>query len=102
VSPRYPDDYIGLQPGYLKPASLAWYASHQHTADGLNQPYRYSYLFAYHIEVSGSPKTLRLSDNDKIRIFAISTVEGNPELKAAQPLYDTLNASPNLSEGTNR
>jgi alpha-mannosidase len=91
ASPRYPEDYIGLQPGYVKSADLAWYASHQHTADGLNQPYRYSYLFAYPIEVSGSPKTLKLPNNDKIRILAISTVEGNPELNAAQSLYDTLN-----------
>jgi alpha-mannosidase len=104
VSPRYPEDYVGLQPGYVKPASLAWYASHQHTADGLNQPYRYSYLFAYPIDVSGSPKTLRLPNNDKIRILSISTVEGNPELNAAQPLYDTLNGieSPNLSARTTR
>ena len=102
VSPKYPEDYIGLQPGYVKPADLAWYASHQHTADGLNQPYRYSYLFAYPIEVSGSPKTLKLPDNDKIRILAISTADGNPELDAAQPLYDTLSgiAPPNLSAKT--
>jgi len=104
VSPRYPEDYIGLQPGYVKPADLAWYASHQHTADGLNQPYRYSYLFAYPIEVSGSAKTLRLPNNDKIRILAISSVDGNPELDAAQSLYDTLNdiAPPNLSTRTTR
>jgi alpha-mannosidase len=86
-SPRYPEDYVGLEPGYVKSADLAWYASHQHTADGLNQPYRYSYLFAYPIEVSGSAKTLRLPNNDKIRILAISTVDGNPELKAAQSLF---------------
>ncbi|MCU1249976.1 MAG: Alpha-mannosidase, partial [Edaphobacter sp.] len=104
VSPRYPEDYVGLQPGYVKPADLAWYASHQHTADGLNQPYRYSYIFAYPIEVSGGAKTLRLPNNDKIRILAISTADGNPELDAAQPLYDTLNgiAPPNLSGGTTR
>jgi alpha-mannosidase len=103
-SPKYPEDYVGLQTGYVKPADLAWYASHQHTADGLNQPYRYSYLFAYPIEVSGSAKTLRLPDNDKIRILAISTADGNPELDAAQPLYDTLNgiAPQNLSAGTAR
>jgi alpha-mannosidase len=99
ASPRYPEDYIGLQPGYVKSADLAWYASHQHTAEGLNQPYRYSYLFAYPIEVSGSPKTLRLPNNDKIRILAISTVEGDPELNPAQTLYDSLNAvaPPSLS-----
>jgi alpha-mannosidase len=104
ASPRYPEDYVGLQPGYVKSADLAWYASHQHTADGLNQPYRYSYLFAYPIEVSGSPKTLTLPNNDKIRILSISTVEGNPELNAAQSLYDTLNgiAPPKLSVRTTR
>jgi alpha-mannosidase len=54
--------------------------------------------------VSGSAKTLRLPNNDKIRILAISSVDGNPELDAAQPLFDTLNgmASPNLSAGTTR
>jgi len=90
ASPRYPEDYVGLQAGYVKPADPAWYASHQHTADGLNQPYHYSYLFAYPIELSGSPKNLRLPNNDKIRILAISIVDGNPELHSVQPLYDTL------------
>jgi alpha-mannosidase len=104
ASPRYPEDYVGLQAGYVKPADPAWYASHQHTADGLNQPYRYSYLFAYPIEVSGSPKTLRLPNNDKIRILAISAVDGNPKLNSAQPLFDTLSGSepPNPLERTAR
>jgi alpha-mannosidase len=39
-SPRYPEDYIGLAHGYTKPATLAWYASHHHTPDGLNEPYQ--------------------------------------------------------------
>jgi alpha-mannosidase len=37
-SPRYPEDYVGLSAGFVKPAGLAWYASHHHTPDGLNQP----------------------------------------------------------------
>ncbi|RZU40115.1 alpha-mannosidase [Edaphobacter modestus] len=91
ASPRYPEDYIGLRPGYVKPANLAWYASHLHTPEGLNQPYQYCYLFAYAIDVDGSARTLKLPDNDKIRILAISTAEENPKLTAASPLYDTLN-----------
>jgi len=91
VSPRYPEDYVGLEPGYVKTADLAWYASHQHTAEGLNQPYQYSYLFGYSIELSAGEQTLTLPDNDKIRILAISVAEENPDLHAAQPLYDTLN-----------
>jgi alpha-mannosidase len=89
-SPRYPEDYVSLQAGYVKPASLGWYASHHHTADGLNQPYQYSYLFAYSIPMPEGTRTLTLPDNDKIRILAVSVAEENPELSQAQPLYDTL------------
>jgi alpha-mannosidase len=90
-SPRYPEDYVGLEPGYVKPASLAWYASHRHTAEGLNQPYQYSYLFAYSIQMPEGARTLTLPDNDKIRILAVSVAEESPRLSQAQPLYDTLN-----------
>jgi len=91
TAPRYPEDYVRLDPGYVKPASLAWYASHHHTSAGLNQPYAYSYLFAYPIELSGPSQSLTLPNNDKIRILAISVARENPELVPAQPLYDTLN-----------
>ena len=89
-SPRYPEDYVGLEAGYVKPASLAWYASHHHTADGLNEPYQYSYLFAYPMEVSENAGTLTLPNNDKIRILAVSVAEEEPGLTPAQPLYDAL------------
>ena len=35
-------------------------------------------------------RTLTLPDNDKIRVMAISVAETNPQVKPAQPLYDTL------------
>ena len=92
-SPRYPEDYVGLEPGYVKSSSLAWYASHHHTADGLNQPYQFSYLFAYPIDLSENSRKLTLPKNDKIRILAISVAEENPTLTPAQPLYDTLNST---------
>ena len=79
-SPRYPEDYVGLEAGYVKPASLAWYVSHHHTADGLNEPYQYSYLFAYPMEVSENAGTLTLPNNDKIRILAVSVAEEEPGL----------------------
>jgi alpha-mannosidase len=89
-SPRFPEDYLGLREGYVKPADVAWYASHYHTADGLNQPYRYSYLFAYSIEVPANARTLTLPTNDKIRVLAVSVASGKPQLTPAQPLYDML------------
>ena len=90
-SPRYPEDYVSLTPGYVKPAALAWYASHRHTPDGLNEPYQYSYLFAYSIDLNGNERTIALPNDEKIRILAISVAEENPQVKPVQPLYDTLN-----------
>jgi alpha-mannosidase len=87
------DDYgqmTNLQPGYIKRADLAWYCSHHHDATGKNVSYRYSYLFAYPIDLTAGAKTLTLPDNDKIRILAISVADENAAVTPAQPLYDVL------------
>ncbi len=89
-SPSYPEDYVGLTPGFLKPATLAWFASHHHTESGLNEPYQYSYLFAYSMDVPANAHSLKLPHDDKIRILAISAALGNPEITPAAPLFDTL------------
>jgi len=89
------DDYgemTGLKPGYIKRADLAWYCSHHHNAAGENVPYRYSYLFAYPIDLPAGAKTITLPQNDKIRILAISVAEENPAVQPAQALYDELPA----------
>jgi alpha-mannosidase len=89
-SPRYPDDYVGLRPGFIKRADVAWYASHHHTPEGLNQPYAYSYLFAYAIDVPAGARTLTLPNNARIKVLAVSVAQEGAEVKPAQPLYDTL------------
>ena len=89
-SPRFPEDYVGLTPGYIKPATLAWYVSHYHTPTGLNEPYAYSYLFGYALDVPLHARTLTLPANLNIRILAISVAMAQPEITPMQPLYDTL------------
>ena len=87
------DDYgemTGIKPGYIKRADLAWYCSHHHNAEGANVAYQYSYLFAYRIDLPVGAKSIKLPDNDKIRILAMSVAEENPKIKQAQPLYDLL------------
>ena len=93
------DDYgemTGIKPGYIKRADLAWYCSHHHNAKGENVPYRYSYLFAYSIELPPDAKTISLPDNDKVRILAMSAVEESSAANPVQPLYDVL-PSPSVS-----
>ena len=91
------DDYgqmIGLKPGFIKRAGLAWYCDHHHDPSGTNVAYSYSYLFGYGIDLPAGAKTLELPNNDNIRILAISVADENPVVKPVQPLYDVL-PSPN-------
>jgi alpha-mannosidase len=85
-------EMIGLKPGFIKRASLAWYANHYHNPAGQNVAYAYAYLFAYALDLQHGARTLVLPKNDKIRILAISVAEENPETTPVQPLYDELPA----------
>src|ERR1700723_2249244 len=96
------DDYgemTGIKPGYIKRADLAWYCSHHHNMAGQNVAYRYSYLFAYPIDLPAGTKSIQLPANEKIRVLAISVSQENPEIKPAQPLYDLL-ATPTADSAT--
>ena len=81
---------VGITPGFIKRAPIAWFASHHHNPDGTNEAYAYSYLFAYTIDVDTNAKTLTLPVNDKIRILAITSSAERRDVKPAQALYDTL------------
>ena len=88
--PRMVDLMDGLTPGFIKQAPIAWYASHRHTADGANEYYAYSYLFAYTIDVPAGATTVTLPNNDRIRIMAITATDEAGQVKPAHPLFDTL------------
>ena len=87
-------EMVGLKPGFIKRADLAWYSTHHHDAAGKNVAYSYSYLFGYGLNMPAGAKTLKLPDNRNIRILAISVANENPTTRPAQPLYDVL-PSPN-------
>jgi alpha-mannosidase len=87
-------DYTGLTPGFIKRAPIAWFASHRHTAEGANEAYSYSYLFAYSLDLPADVKTIVLPNNDKIRILAMTVVDEKTDVSPAQPLYDVLPQHP--------
>ncbi len=89
----YTDPYAemtGIRPGSIKRAVVAWFASHHHTAEGVSEPYAYSYLFAYAIDLPANAKTLMLPNNDKLRLMAVSVTNEGRQIRPVQPLYDTL------------
>jgi alpha-mannosidase len=79
-----------VTPGFIKRDDIAWYSSHLHNGDGAFEPYAYSYLFVYPIDLPANAKTLTLPDNPRIRILAITAANESGEVHPAQPLYDTL------------
>lgn len=93
-SPYYRNDpyaeMTGIKPGFIKPAPLAWFASHQHRADGLSEAYAYSYLFAYALDIPAGAKTLTLPGDDKVRILAVTVSDEDDAVRPAQPLFDWL------------
>ena len=76
--------------GYIKRAPVAWFTSHRHGTDGMAEPYAYSYLFAYAIDIPAGAKTITLPMNDRIRVMALTVSTEGPQLLPAHPLYDTL------------
>ncbi len=88
--PRMIEVVDHLTPGFIKPASVAWFASHRHASDGTNEPYAYSYLYAYAIDVPAGAKTLTLPTNERIRILAMTVTDQGPQLRPAQILTDYL------------
>jgi alpha-mannosidase len=83
-------EFTGLNPGFIKRTPVAWFASHRHNAEGANEAYEYSYLFAYSIPLAADARTVTLPNNNKIRILAMTVSDEDSQTTPAQPLYDTL------------
>lgn len=90
---------IGLRPGFIKRADLAWYSDHHHDAAGKNVAYRYSYLFAYVLDVPPGARTLTLPHNSNIRILAASAANRDTEAMPLHPLYDVLPSANSAAPG---
>ncbi len=96
--PIMKDSYVGLKPGFIKRAPVAWYASHLHSTDGSNAIYNYSYLYAYTIDVPAGARTLTLPSNGRIRILAVTAATAGEQTQPAKPLYDTLDRTGDVGQ----
>jgi alpha-mannosidase len=79
-----------LIPGFIKRADVAWFSSHRHDPGAANDPYAYSYLYAYALDIPTGARKLTLPSNTEIRIMAVTAVGEAEEVHPSQPLYDML------------
>lgn len=61
-----------MTPAYTKRQPIAWVGTHRHTADGNNDPYLFTYLFKYRIDLPASARSLTLPNDKNILVFAMS------------------------------
>jgi len=79
----------GIQTGFIKRDTLAWFCSHRHHPTRGNEAYQFSYLCRYALPVMKGASTLTLPDNPKIHVLAATLVRGgNDVVRPAAPLYD--------------
>ncbi len=97
--PRYPwgsTDVTGIEPGFIKPAAVAWYSSHYHIPSGPgkgNAFYEYCYVFKHGIDLPAGAKTLKLPNDPRIKVLAVSAAKTSGTqgtVAAAGPLFDSL------------
>ncbi|MCC6228580.1 MAG: chitobiase/beta-hexosaminidase C-terminal domain-containing protein [Phycisphaerales bacterium] len=87
---RWNDAPIGLVPGFIKDADVAWYCSHRHTPAG-DAFYQYSYIFRSAIDLPAGAKQIKLPDDPRIKVFAVSAAKfGADRAVPAAPMFDTL------------
>lgn len=89
----------GVKEPFLKQDNIAWFASHWHFGyPTRNEPYSYSYIFKYAINLPPDTRSVTLPDNAKIKVFAITAVRNmGDDLKILFPLGDDFKDSETFS-----
>lgn len=76
---------------FIKPAEVAWVGTHRHDAEGRNEPYVFSYLFAYPIQLPKYARTFTFPNNPAICVLALTiATHPNDAILPAAPLYDRI------------
>jgi len=75
-----------IRRGFVKRDEIAWVGTHRHGLEG-NQPYIASYIFAYAIDLPPGTREIRLPNDNRIRIMAISAAREPFHLWPTTALY---------------
>ena len=82
-----------IRRGFVKRDEIAWVGTHRHGPNG-NQPYIASYIFSYAIDLSSGAREVRLPNDPRIRIVAMTVVREPSRLWPATALYAADLAEP--------
>jgi len=74
--------------GYIKPATVAWYADRKRLASGKDDPYAFCYLYRYSIALPDDAQTLTLPNAPGVRLLAATITENSNDAEAAVQLVE--------------
>jgi alpha-mannosidase len=82
------NELLGLKPGFIKRAPIAWYSSHRHHPSR-DEEYVYGYVFKHVIRLPAGAKELTLPQNPQIYVLAVTMASNdNDAAIPTAPLYD--------------
>ncbi len=82
------DGLENLRPAFIKRDEVAWVGTHRHSPNG-NEPYIFTNLFKYELEIPKGATTLVLPNNPKLRIMAVSAAKNaNDATRSNSFLYE--------------
>ncbi len=87
---QWTNPLVGLDPGFAKPETVAWFCSHHHSPK-MDEHYMYSYIFRGTLELPAGAKEITLPSAPSVKVFAITAVRGSHDhAMAVTPLRDMM------------
>ena len=80
----------GIDKGYIKRDTLAWFATHRHDASGRNESYQFSYIFTYGFDIPAGATRLVLPNDPAIKVFALSVAKNRNRIRPSGELFDNF------------
>jgi alpha-mannosidase len=89
VNGRMVSDAAEILPAFVNHSPVAWAGTHRHTADGKNETYKFTYLYAVRVELGPGAERLTLPDNPRLKLLAASVADdARDQIVASAALYD--------------
>lgn len=92
-------EVLEVKAPFVKKSNIAWFASHQHNGyPSKNEAYKYAYIFKYEIDLPEHATNIKLPENKKVMIFAITVANTKSDnIELSQSLSDDFSDNKSYS-----
>ncbi len=81
-----------ILPACINHTPVAWAGTHRHTADGKNDTYKFTYLYAIPVELNPGGQQLTVPNNPRLKLLAVSVAnDARDQILPSAALYDETN-----------